>query len=117
LGGHPPREGEEGAEGQGSRLALNRVYLTGILAADPQQDQGRDGEPVTLLLIAFPAPDAKDTLERAETASCEVEVPAAVAERSARRLRASDSILITGQLSGGGGVIATAIHSGPPPDP
>lgn len=95
---------------------LNRLFLSGILAADPQKDEGRDGNPVTLLLVAFPAPDARDTQERAETASCEVEVPDHVAEKHGRRLRAGDSIFITGQLSGGGGVIATEVHSGPPPD-
>jgi single-stranded DNA-binding protein len=93
---------------------LNRLFLSGVLAADPQRDEGRDGNPVLLLLIAFPAPDARETAERPETASCEVEVPGPIAERYAKKLRASDSIFITGQLSGGGGIIATQIHSGPP---
>jgi single-stranded DNA-binding protein len=103
-------------QGQDSRLDLNRVYLSGVLAADPQKDEGRDGSPMTLLLLAFPAPDAKDTEERLEVASCEVEVPEQVVERHPNELRAGGSIFITGQLSGGGGVIATEIHSGPPPD-
>jgi hypothetical protein len=116
LGGHPPAGGAAGAlHGQDPRLVLNRLFLSGILAADPFQDEGRDGDPVTLLLVAFPAPDARDTAERAETASCEVEVPGPVAERHGGKLRASDAIFVTGQLSGGGGVIATQIHSGPPP--
>jgi hypothetical protein len=68
------------------------------------------------LLVAFPAPDAKDTLERTETASCEIEVPLDVAGRCGTQLRAGESIFVTGQLSGGGGVIATEIHSGPAPD-
>lgn len=99
---------------QDPRLVLNRLFLSGVLAADPLQDEGRDGEPVALLLIAFPAPEARDG-ERPETASCEVEVPASLAERHSRKLRAGDSIFITGQLSGGGGVLALEIHSGPPP--
>lgn len=103
-------------QGTDSRLVLNRLFLSGVLAGDPQQDDGRDGEPVTLLLIVFPAPDARDSEERLETASCEVEVPDSVAGRCGRKLRAGDSIFITGQLSGGGGVIAAEIHSGPPPD-
>jgi hypothetical protein len=70
---------------------------------------------VTLLLIAFPAPEARDSEERPETASCEVEVPGSLVERHARELRAGDSIFIAGQLSGGGGVLAVEIHSGPPP--
>jgi hypothetical protein len=101
--------------GQDPRLALNRLFLSGILAADPFQDEGRDGSTVTLLLVAFPAPDARDSTERPETASCEVEVPGPVAERYAKKLRARDAVFVTGQLSGGGGVIATEIHSGPRP--
>jgi single-stranded DNA-binding protein len=91
------------------------VYLSGVLAADPQRDRGRDGEPVALLLVAFPAPDDSGGAERPETASCEVEVPRRVAEVHSEELRAGRSVFITGQLSGGGGVIATEIHSGPPP--
>lgn len=102
--------------GQDPRLAINRLFLSGVLAADPQRDRGREGDPVTLLLLAFPAPDARDTEERAETASCEVEVPSRVSEKHGKRLRAGESVFVTGQLSGGGGVIATEIHTGPPPD-
>lgn len=116
LGGHSPLVGAAGAlQGQDSRLLLNRLFLSGVLTADPQKDEGRDGNPVTLLLVAFPAPDAKDTEERVETASCEVEVPQHVVGRHANELRAGGSIFITGQLSGGGGIIATEIHSGPRP--
>jgi single-stranded DNA-binding protein len=92
-------------------LALNRLFLSGILAADPQRDEGRDGEPVSLLLVAFPAPDPKETEERVETASQEIEVSESVAGRYGEQLRAGDPIFITGQLSGGGGVIATEIHA------
>jgi hypothetical protein len=97
-----------------SQPGLNRLYLTGVLAAEPQRDKGRDGAEVTLLLIAFPAPDMSDGVQRPETASCEVEVPEWVAEGRRSELKAGEAILITGQLSGGGGVIATEIHSGPP---
>jgi hypothetical protein len=98
-------------------LAVNWLYLSGVLADEPTEDKGRDGEPLTLLTVAFPAPDASGTQERMEVASCEVEVPAAVSSMHGRKLRVGDSILFTGQLSGGGGVIATQLHSGPPPDP
>jgi hypothetical protein len=97
-------------------LAVNWLYLSGVLADEPIEDKGRDGEPLTLLTIAFPAPDASETQERMEVASCEVEVPAAVSRMHDGRLRVGDSILFTGRLSGGGGVIATQLHSGPPPD-
>lgn len=115
--GHPPTlTGAAGAlHGQDSRLLLNRLFLSGVLAAEPQVDEGRDGKPVTLLLIAFPAPDPRDTAGRPETASCEVEVPEQVSAHNPSELRAGAAIFITGQLSGGGGVIATEVHSGPPP--
>jgi len=114
LRGHPSPARVAGAlQGHDPRLALNRLFLSGVLVADPQRDEGRDGEPVLLLLIAFPAPDARDTQELVETASCEVEVPVPVATRFGTKLHPGDSIFVTGQISGGGGVIATELHSGP----
>jgi single-stranded DNA-binding protein len=98
-------------QGQDPRLSLNRLYLSGVLVADPQRDKGRDGEPVALLLLAFRAPDDSENAERPETASCEIEVPEDLAEVHSEELRAGGSILIVGQLNGGGGVIATEIHS------
>lgn len=118
LCGHPslPAGAAGARQGESSPRGLNRVYLSGVLAADPQRDVGRDGEPVALLLVAFPAPDDSESAERPETASCEVEVPEHVAEVHSEELRAGRSIFIVGQLSGGGGVIATEIHSGPSPE-
>ena len=69
---------------------------------------------MTLLLVAFPAPDTPETREWPEAASCEIEVPEQIAKPRRRELRAGVAIFITGQLSGGGGIIATEIHSGPP---
>jgi hypothetical protein len=115
LCGHSPAAGVASAlQAQDSRLAHNCLYLSGVLAADPIEDRGRDGEPVDLLTIAFPAPDASDTRERVEISSCEVEVPAGVVGSHDDELRTGTPVFITGQLSGGGGVIATELHSGPP---
>lgn len=115
LRGHPPTAGAAGAlQGRDPRLAHNRLYLSGVLAAEPQVDKGRDGEPVLVLLLAFPAPDAGSAYERVETACCEIEVPASVADRHSEEFQAGWSLLITGQLTGGGGVIASELHSGPP---
>ena len=113
LRGHSPfTETASARQGQDSRLALNRLYLSGVLASDPQRDKGRDGEPVALLLVAFRAPDDSENAERVETASCEAEVPAEVSRKHDGPLRAGDLIFLTGQLSGGGGVIATELRLG-----
>lgn len=116
--GHPLLEGVAGVlQGQDPRLGVNRVFLSGVVAAAPQKDVGRDGEPVTLLLVAFPAPDTPDTREHPEAASCEIEVPEKAPGCPATELRAGVPILITGQLTGGGGVLAREIHPGPAPEP
>ena len=109
--------GTQGASRGPLPRSINRVYLSGILAADPLHDRARDGAPMLLLLIAFPAPDALDTEERPATASCEVEVPKAVVEKYGTTLTAGDSVFVTGKLSGGGGVLATEVCSRPPNDP
>jgi len=102
--GHPSLSGATGAR-QGREL--NRLFLSGVLADHPQPDRDRNGDPVTFLLIAFPAPDSSDTRERIETASCEIEVPEPVTEHhGTKKLRTGASIFITGQLSGGGGILA-----------
>ena len=92
---------------------INSLYLSGVLAADPLPDKARGGKPVLLLLVAFPAPDPLDTDERAASASCEVEVPQEVIDENGGVLTAGQSIFVTGHLSGGGGVLATEVHSGP----
>ena len=58
---HSCRKGRQASAGaasagQDSRLLHNRVYLSGILAAEPLVDQGRDGEPVVVLFLAFRPP-------------------------------------------------------------
>jgi hypothetical protein len=114
--GDRPERPADVPQGQNPRLQLNRLFLSGILAADPRRDEARDGRPVTLLLVAFPAPDSSDTAEAPETASCEVEVPEHVDLGRPEELRAGASIFVTAQLNGGGGVLATEVHSGPPPE-
>lgn len=114
LCGRPSLVGTAGAlQDHDSRLLLNRLFLSGVLIADPQRDKDRNGDPTTCLTIAFPAPDAK---EPSETALCEIEVPDPVSEQHGKGPQAGDVVFITGQMSGGGGVIATAVHSGPAPD-
>jgi hypothetical protein len=93
-----------------SRLLLNRLFLSGVLIADPLRDEGRDGKTVTLLLVAFPAPDTTDTARAPEIASCEIEVPEEVAGSHTKAMRAGRSIFITGQVNGGGGIVAIEVH-------
>jgi hypothetical protein len=107
-GSPSPRQSQE------ERLALNRVFISGVIAADPVRDRGRDGRAVLLVLIAFPAPERGEGEERAAVASQEVEVPARLLR--ARQLRAGASVFLTGALSGGGGILATEVHVGPAPE-
>jgi hypothetical protein len=89
-------------------LVMNHVVLTGLIAADPQRDRSRDGEPVTVLLVAFVAPDEK----AGGTACCEVEVLDEIADCHRPKLRAGAAILISGGMTGAGGIWAKVIVVG-----
>jgi len=91
------------------KLEINHVVLTGLIAAEPQRDRGRDGEPVTALLVSFPAPDES---ARWGSACCEVEVLDEIAERHRKGLRAGAAILIAGEMTGAGGIWAKLIALG-----
>lgn len=111
--GHPSHAGAAGAlRAQDELLAVNRLFLSGVLAADPVEDKDLDGNPVTLLLIVFTAPDSGKTrglLMR------EIEVPEGVTRRHGKTLRAGDWVYVSGQLNGGdSGIVATEIRQGPP---
>lgn len=88
--------------------AMNHVVLTGLITADPQRDRSRDGEPITVLLVSFVAPDEKS----GGTACCEVEVPDELADPRRKHLRAGAAILISGKMTGAGGLWATMISVG-----
>ena len=114
LRGHPPLTGAAGVrQGQDDpEPDVNHVYLSGVLANDPQRDRDRSGDPVLLLMVAFRAPDTRDAQQGAEGALTEIEVSETIAESHLDDLRLGRAILITGRLSGGGGVTATAIYTG-----
>lgn len=84
----------------------NVALLSGVIVEDPVRDKSRDGEPVTVLLIAFDAPDEK---ARCATACCEVEVPDEIADRQRGQLRAGGRLVVLGRLTGAGGLWANAI--------
>jgi primosomal replication protein N len=81
----------------GSGEEINRAVLSGLIAAAPVRDTSRDGDPITVLLLSFDAPD-----ERARQGStcCEVEVPDSIADRHRRWLRAGRRVWVAGQLNG-----------------
>jgi hypothetical protein len=107
---------------------LNHSILTGTLSADPKLGRSPIGDPVTLQRIEFPVADPERPQVLWTWASCEVEVPNALAERHGiLELQGGASILAAGQLSerwkiaGGrtgkrGVIVAALVHPGSPPD-
>lgn len=95
----------------------NVVLLSGTIVDEPVRDKSRDGDPVTVLLMSFDAPDEK---ARRAVAVCEIEVPEELAEQQRKQLRAGRRLVVLGQLTGAGGLWATAIvtrqakHPAPP---
>ena len=84
----------------------NVAILSGTIVEEPLRDKSRDGDPVTVLLVSFEAPDEK---ARRAAAVSEIEVPDEIAEKQRARLRQGGRIVVLGQLTGAGGIWATAI--------
>lgn len=79
---------------------LNHSILTGTLLGDPRPGRSPVGEPVTLLGVEFPVADPESPQTLWTWATCEVEVPAALAERhDVHELEGGAAILAAGQLS------------------
>lgn len=85
---------------------INRAVLSGLLAAEPQRDRSREGDPITVLLLSFAAPDQR---ARPVSTCCEVEVLDAIADRHRRLLRAGRRVWVAGQLTGPGCLWATSL--------
>jgi hypothetical protein len=105
---------------------LNHLVLTGALLDEPNEATSPRGDAVALLRLGFPVRDPERPEDLWTLARCEVEVPAAIAERSVPTLRVGAPVLAWGQLSDRemdedgsqrGVIVATAIHSGAPVDP
>lgn len=95
----------------------NVALLSGTIVEEPLRDTSRDGDPVTVLLVSFDAPDEK---ARRAAAVCEVEVPDEIADKQRRQLRAGRRLVVLGQLTGAGGLWAMAVvahRSGRPMNP
>jgi hypothetical protein len=86
----------------------NLVLVSGTIVEEPARDKGRGGEPITVLLIAFPAPDDN---ARREVACCEVEILDDIADSHRRRLTIGKRLVVLGRLTGAGGLWATALVS------
>lgn len=95
-------------EGEGD-FEINHVVLSGLIAADPQRDKSRDGDPITVLLISFPAADERS---RRGSACCEVEILDEIADRHRESLYAGAPILVSGEVTGAGGIWAKLIGVG-----
>jgi|SRR6185312_7096047 len=78
---------------------VNRAVLSGLIAAEPIRDTSRDGDPITVLLVSFSAPDER---ARETSTCCEVEVTDSIADRHRRRLRVGRRVWVVGQLTGTG---------------
>lgn len=89
----------------------NVALLTGTIVEDPLRDKSRDGDPVTVLLMSFDAPDEK---ARRAVAVCEVEVPDEIADGHRGQLRPGMRLVVVGQLTGAGGIWASAIATRKP---
>ena len=87
----------------------NVALLSGTIVEEPLRDKSRDGDPVTVLLMSFDAPDEK---ARRAVAVCEVEVPDEIAAKQRKQLRAGRRLVVLGRLTGAGGLWATTIITG-----
>jgi len=105
---------------------LNHLVLTGALLDEPDEAISPRGDRVALLRLGFPVHDPEQPEDLWTLARCEVEVPAAIAERSVSALRVGAPVLAWGQLSDRemakdgsqrGVIVAAALHSGARPDP
>ncbi len=78
---------------------VNRVLLSGVIAAEPLRDMGGDGDPITILLLSFSPPDER---ARESSTCCEVEITDTIADRHRRWLRVGRRVWVAGQLTGNG---------------
>jgi hypothetical protein len=114
----PPRirgggDANTALESGDAELEINRAVLSGVIAAEPQRDQSRDGDPITVLLVSFTAPDQRS---HHAAACCEIEILDKLADPHRRSLKAGMRVAVVGQLTGAGGLWASHIIT-PRPKP
>lgn len=105
---------------------LNHSILTGTVIDGPLLARSPVDDPIILLEIEFPVADPEHPQMLWTWASCQIEVPDALAQKkNVRKLQRGDSLLVSGQHSnrwqtetGFVGkrdvIVASQIHSGPP---
>lgn len=98
---------------------LNHVVVTGTLIADPVEDKGPGGDPLTLLEIKFPVAHPEDPRLLWTYAFYDVVVLGKVGGRDAGELRKGAWVLVAGKLSerpnrmgAHGAIVATLVKSG-----
>jgi primosomal replication protein N len=94
---------------------VNVVMIKGVITEEPTPDTSRGGEPVLLLTLGFAAPDAKDENERWASTSCTVEISSRLAGKFDGELHKGATVLVAGQLAGGGDVLASGLCLGSTP--
>lgn len=113
--GHPAPDGVAGDQGGPQVAEVNVVMIKGVITEEPTPDTSRGGEPVLLLTLGFAAPDAKDENERWASTSCTVEISSRLAGKFDGELHKGATVLVAGQLAGGGDVLASGLCLGSTP--
>lgn len=84
----------------------NLAVVTGTIMEEPIRDRSRAGHPVTVLLIAFKAPDEE---AHPYTACLEVEALDSVVDSQRSLLRVGRRLVVLGRLTGAGGLWAGVV--------
>lgn len=117
-----PRGRGRGAQGPAelparhSPRAMNRFYLSGVLAAPPTIGSDADNRTIVVLLVSYVIPNSEER-KRPETTMREVELPTHLAAENIVDLQAGHWIFVAGYFGHEGAVTATELHTGLPPGP
>jgi hypothetical protein len=84
----------------------NMALVTGTIMQEPIRDRSRDGQPVTVLLVGFKAPDEE---ANDYTACLEIEALDSIAESQRGVLHRGRRLAVLGRLTGAGGIWAIAL--------
>ncbi len=118
--GHRPEHSRWARFPESIPPGLNYAVVTGTLIADPVEDEGSGGDPITLLEIKFPVAHPEDPRLLWTYAFYDVEVPNGVCGWDAEELCKGAPVLVAGQLSersarmgAHGAIVAALVKPGP----